>query len=76
MDRVEFDWSDPIIQKGIEELLAQMKGGESNPTITNDSISDNERALAHYIARAIMRIAPMVHDEIEYMRLIQEGDCQ
>ena len=63
-------WNNPKVRRAIEEIVPEMMANVDEPEISDATMSDDERAMAYYIARSFVRIVPMVVDEIDYMRLI------
>jgi len=67
-------WNNPQVWRATEQLASQMIGADPDgdpPQISGGSnLSDDQRALAFYLARSMARISRMVRDEIEYRRLI------
>ena len=63
-------WNNPKVWRAIREIVPEMMANVPEPEISDATMSDDERAMAYYIARSFVRIVPMVVDEIDYMRLI------
>jgi hypothetical protein len=63
-------WNNPKVRRAVEEIVPAMMANVDEPEISDATMSDDERAMAYYIARSFVRIVPMVVDEIDYMRLI------
>ena len=63
-------WNNPKVWRAIREIVPEMMANVPEPEISDATMSDDERAMAYYIARTIVRIVPMVADEIAYMRLV------
>jgi hypothetical protein len=57
-------WNSPAVWRAVEKLVPQLQAGAAAPEISDADISPNERALAFYLARALIRISGMVQDEI------------
>jgi hypothetical protein len=71
MDQSTMDkWNNPKVRRAVEEIVPEMMANVDEPEISDATMSDDERAMAYYIARSFVRIVPMVVDEIDYMRLI------
>jgi hypothetical protein len=71
MDKSTMDkWNNPKVRRAVEEIVPAMMANVDEPEISDATMSDDERAMAYYIARSFVRIVPMVVDEIDYMRLI------
>ena len=71
MDKSAMDkWNNPKVRRAVEEIVPAMMANVDEPEISDATMSDDERAMAYYVARSFVRIAPMVVDEIDYMRLI------
>ena len=67
------NWNASPVWRAVKELLPQMVADESEPQISDVAISDDDRALAYYLARSFIRISAMVQDEIAYDRLINQA---
>ena len=73
-------WNSPAVWQAVRELVPQMLADRPGPSrivplyrmwrsISDIDLSDNERALAWYLARSFIRISAMVQEEIAYTRL-------
>jgi len=63
-------FNDPGGWRGVEELVPQMLANDPNPAISDADLNGNQRAMAFYLARMFLKIAPMVVEDLEYMRLV------
>ena len=63
------NWNSPAVWQAVRELVPQMLADSPSPSISDVDLSDNDRALAWYLARSFIRISAMVQEEIAYTRL-------
>ena len=63
-------WNNPKVRRAVEEIVPAMMANVPEPEISDATMSDDARAMAYYIARTIVRIVPMVADDIAFMRLV------
>jgi len=75
------NWNSPSVWQAVRELVPQLLADSPGPagiarlysawkSISDIDLSDNDRALAWYLARSFIRISAMVQEKIAYTRLI------
>lgn len=61
-------WNDPRIWDAATQLIPQIMEGHPMPSIARATLTNNELALAHYLAHALHKITNMTIAELEIMR--------
>jgi len=62
-------WNNPRILAAAKQIALAHVAGAQDTTATMD-LNDNERALAHYLARAGARISQLIQEELERAKLL------
>jgi hypothetical protein len=63
------NWSDPRILSAAANMAHRIQAGDPSPAV-DDDLDDNERALAHYLGRTMVKLSQLVQNEILCARLL------
>jgi hypothetical protein len=64
------NWSDPRMLAAAANMAHRIRAGDPCPAVDADGMNDNERALAHYLGRTMVKLSQLVQKD-----LIDEGIC-